>query len=68
MHSGERVIAKELGVSYMTARKAVESLVTKGVLYKVPKKGTAGAQGQLLVQEISDMGLLPFLQEFKRAS
>ena len=37
---GERVFAKELGVSYMTARKAVESLVTKGVLYKVPKKGT----------------------------
>ncbi len=37
---GERVIAKELGVSYMTARKAVESLVAKGVLYKVPKKGT----------------------------
>ena len=35
---------------------------------KVPKKGTAGAQGQLLVQEIADMGLLPFLQEFKRAS
>ena len=35
---------------------------------KVPKKGTAGAQGQLLVQEIAAMGLLPFLQEFKRAS
>ena len=35
---------------------------------KVPKKGTAGAQGQLLVQEIHDMGYLPFLQEYKRAS
>ena len=35
---------------------------------KVPSKGTAGAQGQLLVQEIAAMGLLPFLQEFKRAS
>lgn len=36
---------------------------------KVPKKGTAGAQGDLLVQEIRDMGFLPFMdQEFKRAS
>jgi chromosome partitioning protein len=35
---------------------------------KVPKKGTAGAQGQLLVQEIADLGLMPFLQELKRAS
>ncbi|MBT8438126.1 MAG: GntR family transcriptional regulator [Gammaproteobacteria bacterium] len=37
---GERVIAKELGISYMTIRKAVESLVTDGVLYKISKKGT----------------------------
>lgn len=35
---------------------------------KVPKKGTAGAQGQLLVQEIAEMGLMPFLQDLKRAS
>ncbi len=35
---------------------------------RVPKKGTAGAQGQLLVQEIFDMGHLPFMQEYKRAS
>lgn len=35
---------------------------------KVPKKGTAGAQGQLLVQEIQSMGYLPFMQEYKRAS
>ncbi len=35
---------------------------------KVPKKGRAGAQGQLLVQEIAQMGILPFMQEFKRAS
>lgn len=35
---------------------------------KVPRKGTAGAQGQLLVQEIFDMGHLPFMQEYKRAS
>lgn len=35
---------------------------------KIPKKGRAGAQGQLLVQEIAQMGVLPFMQEFKRAS
>lgn len=35
---------------------------------KVPKKGTAGAQGQLLVQEIYDLGYLPFMQEYRRAS
>lgn len=35
---------------------------------KVPHKGTAGAQGQLLVQEIEQLGALPFMQEFKRAS
>lgn len=35
---------------------------------KVPRKGTAGAQGQLLVQEICEMGLLPFMQEYQKAS
>ena len=36
---------------------------------RIPKKGTAGAQGQLLMQEICDMGYMPFMeQEFKRAS
>lgn len=35
---------------------------------KVPKTGTAGAQGQLLVQEIAQLGILPFMQEYKRAS
>ena len=30
---------------------------------KVPKKGTAGAQGQLLVQEICDLGYLSFMQD-----
>ncbi len=35
---------------------------------KVPNKGTAGAQGQLLVQEIEQLGALPFIQALKRAS
>ena len=37
---GERSLAKELGFSYMTIRKAINNLVTAGVLYKVPTKGT----------------------------
>ena len=37
---GERVLASELGFSYMTIRKAVENLVSEGILYKVPTKGT----------------------------
>jgi LacI family repressor for deo operon, udp, cdd, tsx, nupC, and nupG len=37
---GERTFAKELGIAYMTARKAVENLVAEGLLYKIPKKGT----------------------------
>jgi len=37
---GERALAKELDISYMTVRKAIENLVQEGVLYKVPTKGT----------------------------
>ncbi len=37
---GERTLAKELGFSYMTIRKAIDNLVAEGVLYKVPTKGT----------------------------
>lgn len=36
---GERSLAKKLGVSYMTARKAIHNLVEQGILYKVPTKG-----------------------------
>ncbi|MFT7652510.1 MAG: chromosome partitioning protein [Limisphaerales bacterium] len=35
---------------------------------KVPHKGTAGAQGQLLVDEIANMGLMPFMEYFQEAS
>lgn len=35
---------------------------------KIPKKGTAGAQGQLLVQEIFQLGHLAFMYEFLEAS
>lgn len=37
---GERTLAQQLGVSYMTVRKSIENLVSAGVLYKVPTKGT----------------------------
>lgn len=36
---GERTIAKTVGVSYMTARKAIGNLVDRGILYKIPTKG-----------------------------
>lgn len=35
---------------------------------KIPKKGTAGAQGQLLVQELAEAGFLPFMNELRIAS
>ena len=37
---GERTLARELGMSYMTVRKAIDNLVKQGVLYRVPTKGT----------------------------
>ncbi len=37
---GERSLANELGFSYMTVRKAVDNLVTEGVLFRIPTKGT----------------------------
>ncbi len=64
-----RAKVKEMGLPTFNTRLhhlvAYKELTFSG---KVPKKGTAGAQGQLLVQEIADMGLMPFLQELKRAS
>ena len=53
---GERVFAKELGISYMTVRKAVENLVTKGVLYKVPKKGTFVADQKAMRRKTKNIG------------
>ena len=37
---GERTFSRELGISYMTIRRAIDNLVEKGLLYKIPKKGT----------------------------
>ena len=43
---GERVLARELGYSYMTIRKAIDNLVSEGLLYKIPTKGTYVADQQ----------------------
>jgi DNA-binding LacI/PurR family transcriptional regulator len=43
---GERVLARELGYSYMTIRKAIDNLVNEGLLYKIPTKGTFVADQQ----------------------
>jgi len=60
---------KELGLPTFKTRLhhlvAYKELTFTG---KVPNKGTAGAQGQLLVQEIVELGLMNFLHEFKQAS
>ena len=60
---------KDLGLPVFNTRMhhlvAYKELTFTG---KIPKKGTAGAQGQLLVQEIAELGMMPFMQELKRAS
>jgi chromosome partitioning protein len=64
-----RMKVKDLGLP--TFRTRLHHLVAYKELTftgKVPHKGTAGAQGQLLVQEIADLGLMHFLQEFRQAS
>ena len=43
---GERALADELGYSYMTVRKAIDNLVSEGVLYRVPTRGTFVADQQ----------------------
>ena len=64
-----RMHVKELGLPSFKTRLhhlvAYKELTFTG---KVPHKGTAGAQGQLLVQEIAELGLMPFLQEYRYAS
>ena len=48
---GERTYAEELGISYMTVRKAVENLVDDGVLYKIPRKGTYVASRKAMARK-----------------
>lgn len=53
---GERVIARDLGISYMTIRRAVEDLVEEGVLYKLPKKGTFVADPKKARKKTKNIG------------
>lgn len=46
----EQVIAKRFGVAYMTARQAVSSLVSDGVLERIARKGTFVAQAKAPLQ------------------
>lgn len=53
---GERVLAKDLGISYMTVRKAVDNLVGKGVLSRIPKKGTYVASHNEVTAKTKNIG------------
>ena len=53
---GERTLAKELGFSYMTIRKAIDNLVAQGVLYKVPTKGTFVAESKTRKNKTRNIG------------
>jgi len=55
---GERVLAKEFGVSYMTIRKAVENLVRQSVLYKIPARGTYVKQPRTVERIMKNIGSL----------
>jgi DNA-binding LacI/PurR family transcriptional regulator len=53
---GERTLAKELGISYMTVRKAVEILVEEGILFKVPTKGTFVSNQRVTSKKTHNVG------------
>lgn len=55
---GERVLAKEFGVSYMTVRKAIENLVMQSILYKVPARGTYVDQRGTVKRMVNRIGYL----------
>ena len=55
---GERVLAKEFGVSYMTIRKAIENLVMQSILYKVPARGTYVDQRGTVKRIVNRIGQL----------
>ena len=55
---GERVLAKEFGVSYMTIRKAIENLVMQSILYKVPARGTYVDQRGTVKRMVNRIGYL----------
>ncbi|MFZ4859134.1 MAG: GntR family transcriptional regulator [Desulfuromonadaceae bacterium] len=52
----ERELAKQLDISYMTVRKAIDNLVTAGVLFKVPTKGTFVNNGGVVKSVTKNIG------------
>jgi len=53
---GERTLAKELDISYMTVRKAIENLVQEGVLYRAPTKGTFVSRNGVSKKQTRNLG------------
>lgn len=37
---GERILAEQIGYSYLTIRQAINELVEEGILYRMPRRGT----------------------------
>jgi DNA-binding LacI/PurR family transcriptional regulator len=58
---GERVLAKQCGVSYMTIRRAVSELVEEGILYKNTTKGTFVSHSKMTPKITNNVGF--FLDE-----
>ena len=58
---GERVLAKELNVSYMTVRKAIAELTEEGVLQKFTTKGTFVSSKKISPKLTNNIGF--FLDE-----
>ncbi|MBS3741773.1 MAG: GntR family transcriptional regulator [Candidatus Cloacimonetes bacterium] len=55
---GERVLAKEFEVSYMTVRKAIKGLVEEGILYKDATKGTFVSNRKISPKITKNIGFL----------
>lgn len=58
---GERVLAGDFGVSYMTVRKAVAELVEEGILHKFTTRGTFVSNGKMSPKVTNNIGF--FLDE-----
>ncbi|MCF8345653.1 MAG: GntR family transcriptional regulator [Bacteroidales bacterium] len=58
---GERVLAKDFDVSYMTVRKAITELVEEGILHKFTTKGTFVSNRKMSPKVTSNVGF--FLDE-----
>ncbi len=53
---GERVLAKEFEVSYMTIRKAITELVEEGILHKFTTKGTFVSNNKISPKVTNNIG------------